>query len=94
MKKFRLTIAGLTLAGIMTFGISNNLEFSALNKGDTPAPQRPDLAFSAGHIGTSPEYTHGEGWSSSYTHGEPWGIADGNTGAPTYDHGRPPAPQA
>jgi len=24
----------------------------------------------------------------------PWGIADGNTGAPTYDHGRPPAPQA
>jgi hypothetical protein len=34
-------------------------------------------------IGTSPEYTHGEGWSSSYTHGEPWGIADGNTGAPT-----------
>ena len=28
------------------------------------------------------------------THGEPWGIADGNTGAPTYDHGRPPAPQA
>ena len=51
----------------MTFGISNNLEFSALNKGDTPAPQRPDLAFSDGHIGTSPEYTHGEGWSSSYT---------------------------
>jgi hypothetical protein len=28
MKKFGLTIAGLTLAGIMTFGISNNLEFS------------------------------------------------------------------
>ena len=53
MKKFGLTIAGLTLAGIMTFGISNNLEFSALNKGDTPAPQRPDLAFSDGHIGTS-----------------------------------------
>ena len=41
----------------MTFGISNNLEFSALNKGDTPAPQRPDLAFSDGHIGTSRIYT-------------------------------------
>lgn len=94
MKKIGLTIAGLTLAGIMTFGISNNLEFSALNKGDTPAPQRPDLALSIGDGGGAPEYTHGEGWSPSYTHGEPWGIADGNTGAPAYDHGRPPAPQA
>ena len=28
------------------------------------------------------------------THGEPLGIADGDTGAPTYDHGRPPTPQA
>lgn len=94
MKKFGLTIAGLTLAGIMTFGISNNSEFSALNKGDTPAPQRPDLALNIGDGGSAPEYTHGEGWSPSYTHGEPWGIADGNTGAPAYDHGRPPAPKA
>ncbi|ARX68979.1 Phr family secreted Rap phosphatase inhibitor [Bacillus thuringiensis] len=91
MKKFGLTIAGLTLAGIMTFGISNNLEFSALNKGDTPAPQRPDLALNIGDGGGAPEYTHGEGWSPqrsdlAYSHG--------NTGAPAYDHGRPPAPKA
>lgn len=54
-------------------------------EGDTPAPQRPDLAYSHGHTGGSPEYTHGEGWSPSYTHGEPWGITDGNTGSPTYN---------
>lgn len=39
--------------------------FLAMAEGDTPAPQRPDLAYS-----------------------------HGNTGAPAYDHGRPPAPQA
>ncbi|KZD35732.1 hypothetical protein BW897_29575 [Bacillus cereus] len=64
----------------------------AVNIGDTWSPQRTDLAYSHGHTGGSPEYTHGEGWSPAYTHGEPWGIADGNTGAPAYDHGRPPAP--
>ncbi|HDR7887983.1 MULTISPECIES: hypothetical protein [Bacillus cereus group] len=57
--------------------------FLAMAEGDTPAPQRPDLSYSHGHTGGFPEYTHGE----------PWGIADSNTGAPSYDHGRPPAPQ-
>lgn len=68
--------------------------FLAMAEGDTPAPQRPDLAYSHSHTGGSPEYTHGEGRSPSYTHGQPWGVADGNTSSPAYDHGRPPAPQA
>ncbi|MGG0299352.1 hypothetical protein ABEY59_09205 [Bacillus albus] len=68
--------------------------FLAMAEGDTPAPQRPDLAYSHGHTGGSPEYTHGEGWSPSYTHGEPWGITDGNTGSPTYNKGDTPAPKA
>ncbi|AGE81056.1 hypothetical protein P9W99_01360 [Bacillus cereus] len=50
--------------------------FIAMAEGDTPAPQRPDLAYGEGHIsGISKLEAHGD-------HG----------GAPAYDHGRPPAP--
>ncbi|MED1412477.1 MULTISPECIES: hypothetical protein [Bacillus] len=58
MKKIGLTIVGLALTGIMTFGISNNLEFSTFNKGDTPAPQNTNLVYSEGHT-DSPAYDHG-----------------------------------
>ncbi|PEC59208.1 hypothetical protein [Bacillus wiedmannii] len=99
MKKMGLTIVGLSVLGITSLGLGHANEIAkteqkliAVNIGDTWSPQRPDLAYSHGHTGGSPEYTHGEGWSPSYTHGEPWGIADGNTGAPAYDHGRPPTP--
>ncbi|HDR7624026.1 hypothetical protein CN984_26370 [Bacillus cereus] len=99
MKKIGLTIVGLSVLGITSLGLGHTNEIAktkqklvAVNIGDTWSPQRTDLAYSHGHTGGSPEYTHGEGWSPAYTHGEPWGIADGNTGAPAYDHGRPPAP--
>lgn len=98
MKKIGLTITGLALAGIMTFGVHNNPEFSALNKGDTPAPQRPDLVYSHGHTGGAPAENKGDTWSPSYAHGNTGIVsneADGNGGgSPAYDHGRPPAPQA
>ncbi|WP_430794181.1 hypothetical protein [Bacillus thuringiensis] len=61
----------------MTFGVSNTPGFSAFNKGDTPAPQRPDLAL---HIGDTPAPQ-----ISDLAHGD-------HGGAPAYDHGRPPAP--
>ncbi|ANN33988.1 hypothetical protein COF04_03055 [Bacillus toyonensis] len=51
--------------------------FLAMAEGDTPAPQRPDLAYSHGHTG---------GISKLEAHGN-------GGGAPAYDHGRPPAPQ-
>ncbi|AOY18404.1 hypothetical protein BGI23_24925 [Bacillus sp. ABP14] len=59
--------------------------FLAMAEGDTPAPQRPDLAYSHGHTGGSPEYTHGEGWSPSYAHGNTGIVnneAEGDTSAP------------
>ncbi|MGR5920905.1 hypothetical protein ACT7DD_14355 [Bacillus paranthracis] len=74
MKKLKTVL----LLSVTAFG------FLAMAEGDTPAPQRPDLAYSHGHTGGSPEYTHGE----------PWGIADGNTGAPAYNKGDTPAPKA
>ncbi|MDM5189884.1 Phr family secreted Rap phosphatase inhibitor [Bacillus sp. DX4.1] len=96
MKKIGLTITGLALAGIMAFGVNNNLEFSTLNKGDTPAPQRPDLAY---NVGDTPAPTYSEGHTGGISkleeHGDYGGApanADGNTGSPAYDHGRPPAP--
>ena len=94
MKKIGLTITGLALAGIMTFGVSNNPGFSSLNKGDTPAPQRPDLALNIGDT-PSPADNRGDGGSSSYADGNTSIVsneADGDTGASAYDHGRPPAP--
>lgn len=61
--------------------------FLAMAEGDTPAPQKPGLAYSHGHTGGSPEYTHGEGWSPSYAHG--------NTGIVNNEaEGDTPAPQA
>ncbi|MEN1937782.1 Phr family secreted Rap phosphatase inhibitor [Paenibacillus sp. 102] len=83
MKKIGLTITGLALAGIMTFSVNNIPGFSALNKGDTPAPQRPDLALNIGDTpvpadnrgdadgdgGGAPAENLGDTWSSSYAHG-------------------------
>ncbi|PGX90207.1 hypothetical protein COE15_26905 [Bacillus cereus] len=68
--------------------------FLAMAEGDTPAPQKPDLAYSDGHTGGAPEHTHGEGWSSSYNIGDTWSLTDnkGDTPAPAYDYGQPPAP--
>ncbi|AIK40011.1 hypothetical protein BG07_3665 [Bacillus pseudomycoides] len=86
MKKIGLTITGLALAGIMTFGVSNNPEFSSLNKGDTPAPQRPDLALNIGDT-PAPADNGGDTPAPAYDHGQPWGLADGNTGASIGDHG-------
>ncbi|MDA2559819.1 hypothetical protein PDQ32_19380 [Bacillus cereus] len=66
MKKLKSVL----LLPIMTIG------FIAMAEGDTPAPQRPDLAYSHGHTG---------GISKFEAHGD-------HGGAPAYDHGRPPAP--
>ncbi|MDY7965715.1 Phr family secreted Rap phosphatase inhibitor [Bacillus thuringiensis] len=64
MKKIGLTITGLALAGIMTFGVNNTPEFSAFNKGDTPAPQISDLAH--GDHGGAPAYDHGRPPAPAY----------------------------
>ncbi|PEY40950.1 hypothetical protein CN354_07945 [Bacillus cereus] len=81
-------LKAVLLLSVTAFG------FLAMAEGDTPAPQRPDLAYSDGHTGGAPEHTHGEGWSPSYNIGDTWSPADngGDTPAPAYDHGRPPAP--
>lgn len=46
-------IKAILLLSVIAFG------FLAMAEGDTPAPQRPDLAFSEGHTGGSPAYDHG-----------------------------------
>ncbi|ADY24310.1 TPA: hypothetical protein ACOQ31_003362 [Bacillus cereus] len=94
MKKIGLTIVGLSVLGIASLGLGHTNEIAktkqkliAVNIGDTWSPQRPDLAYSHGHTGGSPEYTHGEGWSPSYAHG--------NTGIVNNEaEGDTPAPQA
>ncbi|PHB21072.1 Phr family secreted Rap phosphatase inhibitor [Bacillus pseudomycoides] len=68
MKKIGLTITGLALAGIMTFSVNNIPGFSTLNKGDTPAPQRPDLALNIGDT-PSPADNRGDGGAPSNAHG-------------------------
>ncbi|MBJ8031072.1 Phr family secreted Rap phosphatase inhibitor [Bacillus cereus group sp. N21] len=73
MKKIGLTITGLALAGIMTFSVNNIPGFSTLNKGDTPAPQRPDLTLNIGDT-PSPADNRGDGGSPSNTHGNGGGI--------------------
>ncbi|MGF2770056.1 hypothetical protein [Bacillus cereus] len=53
MKKIKLSIIGLAVISITTLGLSftsetpkKQLGYVALNIGDTPAPQRPDLVQS------------------------------------------------
>ncbi len=53
MKKIKLSIIGLAVISITTLGLSftsetpkTQLGYVALNIGDTPAPQRPDLVQS------------------------------------------------
>ncbi|KXY11482.1 hypothetical protein [Bacillus sp. FSL K6-0067] len=87
MKKLKAVL----LLSVTAFG------FLAMAEGDTPAPQRPNLAYSEGHTGGAPAENLGDTWSPSYAHKNTGIIsneADGNTGSPAYDHGRPPAPQA
>ncbi|PFJ09156.1 hypothetical protein COD67_19595 [Bacillus cereus] len=71
---------GLIVLGLSCVGV---LSFGVSNDssqlyayGDYPVPQRPDLAYSDGNTG---------GISKLEAHGN-------HGGAPTYDHGRPPAP--
>lgn len=99
MKKLSLTVMGLAVAGVLSFGASTLSESKQAGHGDypvskdvfkqyaahgdTPAPQKPNLA-----------YTHGETWSPAYDHGRPPMLAnaDGNTGSPSYSHADTPVP--
>ena len=92
MRKLKMTIAGLVLTGgIMAFNVM------ALNKGDIPSPQRPDLA-----------YIHGDTWSPADNKGDTPAPVDNRGdggivsnasegdggGSPSYGHGDTPSPQA
>lgn len=101
MKKLSLTVMGLAVAGILSFGASTLSESKQAGHGgfpvskddvrqyaahgDTPAPSRPSLT-----------YTHGEGWSPNHSHADLPISADGNHGGSSSysEHGDTPAPQA
>ncbi|WP_412839763.1 hypothetical protein [Bacillus paranthracis] len=85
MKKLGLTIAGLAVLGITSLGLGHTNEIAktkqkltALNIGDTWSPQRPDLTYSDGNTG---------GISKLEAHGN-------HGGAPAYNKGDTPVPQA
>ncbi|PFJ09341.1 hypothetical protein COD67_04730 [Bacillus cereus] len=97
MKKIGIVVTGLALVGIVSFGLSSSFTQQA-GHADTPAPQRPDLAFNKGDT-WSPSYAHGNtGIVSNEAEGDTPApqksdLAHGDHGgAPAYDHGRPPAP--
>ncbi|WP_438824473.1 Phr family secreted Rap phosphatase inhibitor [Bacillus sp. JJ864] len=60
MKKIGSVVLGLSVIGIVSIGLNSSFTYQA-EHGDTPAPQRPDLAYSDGHTGGSPANNKGDG---------------------------------
>ena len=100
MKKLILTVMGLAAAGVLSFGASTLSESKQAGHrdypvskddvkqyaahGDTPAPQRPNLAYNIGDT-PAPANNKGDGGIISNK-----SVSDPGTGSPSYAaHGDP-----